>query len=126
MILLTSISLSYLLLDDLFEVGVVRGSKIEAATVEFYYFIREQRQGVENASRSRAPINSVLAFCNQSGFRSRSKLSKVSFSWVFESYKSFSDGAHLPFSGLPIDNTCAEGSVGVASYLYGVSQCGCN
>ena len=57
---------------------------------------------VESASRSRAPINSVVAFCNESGFRSRRNLSKVSSVWVFESNKSYYGCAHLLFSVFPI------------------------
>ena len=55
----------------LFELFWVRWSKMEAAKAESHSFIRQQRQAEESASRSRAPSNSVLAFCNQSGFRSR-------------------------------------------------------
>ena len=79
----SAFSLFVLLLDRFLGIGGVRGSKIEAATVEFHSFIREQRQLVESTSRSRAPINSVFSFRNQSGFRSRRNLSKVSFSWGF-------------------------------------------
>ena len=55
----------------LFELLWVRWSEMEAAKAEFHSFIRQQRQAEESASRSRAPSNNVLAFCNQSGFRSR-------------------------------------------------------
>ena len=65
------------LLDGLLELGWVRGSKVEPAKAEFYSFVREQRQVETSSHRSHAPINSVFAFCNQPGSRSRRKLHKV-------------------------------------------------
>ena len=66
------------LLDGLLELGWVRGSEVEPAKAEFYSFVREQRQVETSVNRSRAPINSVFAFCNQPSFRSRRNLHKVS------------------------------------------------
>ena len=65
------------LLDGLLELGWVRGSEVEPAKAEFHYFVREQRQVEMSSHRSRAPINSVFAFCNQPSFRSRRNLHKV-------------------------------------------------
>ena len=59
------------LLDRLLELGWVRGSELEHAKAEFHSFVREQRQVETSGNRSRVPISSVSAFCNQSGFRSR-------------------------------------------------------
>ena len=66
------------LLDGLPELGWVRGSEVEPAKAEFHSFVREQRQVETSSNRSRAPINSVFAFCNQPSFRSRRNLHKVS------------------------------------------------
>ena len=66
------------LLDGLCELGWVRGSEIEPAKAEFFSFIREQRQVESSGNRSRVPINSVFAFCNQPGIRSRRSLHIVS------------------------------------------------
>ena len=68
------------LLDGLFELGWVRGSEIEPAKAEFHSFVRDQQQVEVSGKRSRVPINSVFAFCNQPRFRSRRKLHKVSVS----------------------------------------------
>ena len=65
------------LLDELLELGWVRGSEVEPAKAEFHSFVREQRQVETSSHRSRAPINSVFAFCNQPSFRSRRNLHKV-------------------------------------------------
>ena len=65
-------------LDGLLELGWVRGSEVEPAKAEFHSFVREQRQVETGSHRSRAPINSVFAFCNQPSFRSRRNLHKVS------------------------------------------------
>ena len=65
------------LLDGLLELGWVRGSEVEPAKAEFHSFVREQQQVETSSHRSRAPINSVLAFCNQPSFRSRRNLHKV-------------------------------------------------
>ena len=65
------------LLDGLLELGWVRGSVVEPAKAEFHSFVREQRQVETGSHRSRAPINSVFAFCNQPSFRSRRNLHKV-------------------------------------------------
>ena len=67
------------LLDGLLELGWVRGSEVEPARAEFHSFVREQRQVETSSHRSRAPINSVFAFCNQPSFRSRRNLHKVGF-----------------------------------------------
>ena len=66
------------LLDGLRELGWVTGSKIEPAKAEFHSFVCEQRQVETSGNRSRVPISSVFAFCNQPGFRSRRNLRKVS------------------------------------------------
>ena len=65
------------LLDGLLELGWVRGSEVETAKAEFHSFVREQRQVETSSHRSRAPINSVFAFCNQPSFLSRQNLHKV-------------------------------------------------
>ena len=65
------------LLHGLLELGWVRGSEVEPAKAEFHSFVREQRQVETSSHRSRAPINSVFAFCNQLSFRSRRNLHKV-------------------------------------------------
>ena len=72
------------LLDGLLELGGVRGSEVEPAKAEFHSFVREQRQVEMGSHRSRAPINSVFAFCNQPSFRSRRNLHKVGI-FVFPS-----------------------------------------
>ena len=64
------------LLDGLLELDWVRGSEVEPAKAEFYSFVREQRQVETSSHRSRAPINSVFAFCSQPSFRSRRNLHK--------------------------------------------------
>ena len=61
-------------LKSLMELRWVRWSEIEAAKAEIHSFVREQRQVEESASRSPAPINSVLGLCNQPGFRDRRNL----------------------------------------------------
>ena len=66
------------LLDGLLELGWVRGSEVEPAKAQFHAFVREQGQVETSGKRSRAPINSVFAFCNQPSFRSRRNLHKVS------------------------------------------------
>ena len=66
------------MLDGLLELGWVRGSEVETAKAEFHSFMREQREVETSGNRSRAPINSVFAFCNQPSFRSRRNLHKVS------------------------------------------------
>ena len=66
------------LLDGLLELGWVRGSEFEPAKAEFHCFVREQRQVETSGNRSRAPINSVFAFCSQPGFRSQRNLHEVS------------------------------------------------
>ena len=65
-------------LDGLFELGWVRGPNFEPAKAEFHSLVREQRQVETSGNRSRVPISSVFAFCNQPGFRSRRSLHKVS------------------------------------------------
>ena len=66
------------LMEGLLEFGWVRRSKVEPAKAEFHSFVREQRQVETSSNGSRAPINSVFAFCNQPGFRSRRNLQNVS------------------------------------------------
>ena len=70
--------LSGQLLDELLELGWIRGSEIEPAKAEFHSFVRERRQVETSGNGSRVPISSVSAFCNQPGFRSRRNLHKVS------------------------------------------------
>ena len=65
------------LLDRLLELGWIRGSELEPAKAEFHFFVREQRQVETSGNRSRVPINSVFAFCNQPGVRSRRNLHKI-------------------------------------------------
>ena len=66
------------LLDELLEVGWVRGSEIEPAMADFHSFVREQRQVEAKGNGSHVPTNSLFVFCNQPGFRSRRSLHKVS------------------------------------------------
>ena len=66
------------LLDGLLELGCVRGSEVEPEKAEFHSFVREQLQVETSGNRSRAPINSVFAFCSQPCSRSRRNLHKVS------------------------------------------------
>ena len=66
------------LLDGLLELGWIRGSEIELAEEECHSFVREQQQVEVSGSRSRVPINSVSAICNQPGICSRRNLRKVS------------------------------------------------
>ena len=68
------------LMDGLLELGWVRGSEVEPTKADFHSFVREQRQVEVSSRRSRAPINSVFAFCNQPSFRSRKNLHKVGVS----------------------------------------------
>ena len=70
------------LLDGLLELGWVRGSEVEPAQAEFHSFVREQRQLETSGNRSRAPINSVFAFCSQPSFRSRRNLHKVGIGFL--------------------------------------------
>ena len=65
------------LLDGLLELGWVRGSEVEPAKAKFHSFVREQRQVETSSHRSRAPINSVFAFCSQPSFCSWRNLHKV-------------------------------------------------
>ena len=65
------------LLDGLLDLGWIRGSEMEPAKAEFLSFVREQRQVETSGNRSRVPINSVFALCNQPGFRSWRNLHKV-------------------------------------------------
>ena len=70
------------LLDVLLELEWVRGSEVEPAKAEFHSFVREQRQVETSSNRSRAPIISVFAFCNQPSFRSRRNLHKIGISFL--------------------------------------------
>ena len=63
---------------ELLELGWVMGSDNEPAKAEFHSFVREQRQVEASGNRSRVPINSVFAFCNQPGFHFGWNLHKVS------------------------------------------------
>ena len=55
------------LLDGLLELDWVRESETEPAKAEFHSFVREQRQVEASGNRSRVPISSIFAFCNQPG-----------------------------------------------------------
>ena len=66
------------LLDGLLDLGWIRVSEMEPAKAEFHSSVREQRQVQTSGNRSRVPINSVFAFCNQPSLRSRRNLHKVS------------------------------------------------
>ena len=66
------------LLDGLLDLSWVRVSETEPAKAEFHSFVREQRQVESSSNRSRVPIKSVFAFCNQPGFRSRRNFHKFS------------------------------------------------
>ena len=66
------------LLDGLLEIGRVRGFEIEPAKAELHSFARDQRQVETRGKRSRVPISSLFAFCNQPGSRSRRNLHKIS------------------------------------------------
>ena len=66
------------LLDGLLEHGWDKVSEVDPAKAEFHSSVREQRQKEVNGSRSCVPINNVFAFCNESGFRSRPNMHKVS------------------------------------------------
>ena len=72
------------LLDGLLELGRVKGWEVEPGKAEFHSFMPEQRQVETSGNSSRAPINSVFAFCSQPGFRSRRNMHKVSII-VFQS-----------------------------------------
>ena len=67
------------LLQGLLELGSDRGSKIATALAESHSFHREQRPVESSGNRSRVPTSSVFAFCNETAFRSRRSLHKVSF-----------------------------------------------
>ena len=73
------------LLEVLLEPGWIRGSEIEPAKAEFHSFVREQRQVEISGNRSRGPISSVLAFCNQPGFLSKGNFQTISIIvlWIF-------------------------------------------
>ena len=71
------------LLNGLLEHGWVRGSETEPAKVEFHSNVRQQRQVELSSNRSRLPINSVFAFCNQTGSVYGGICSKLIF-WCFE------------------------------------------
>ena len=66
------------LLEGLLDLGWIRGSEMVPAKAEFHSFVREQRQVETSGIRSRVPINSVFAVCNQPRFRSRRNRHKVS------------------------------------------------
>ena len=113
------------LLEGLLDLGWIRGSEMEPAMAEFYSFVREQRQVETSGNRFRAPINSVFAFCNQPGFRSRQNLHKVS-NMCFEVIWIFSCSNTCAASDLSVDSISGEGSFRVASLLYCVAGWGCN
>ena len=109
------------LLDRLWENGRVRGSEIEPAKAEFHSSVREQRQAEASGSRSRLLINSVFEFRNQPGFCSGRKLHKVSIFDALKSTRCFNDFTHVLLSDLSDDSISGEGSLRVASRLYGAS-----
>ena len=112
------------LLDGLLELGWVRGSEVEPAKAEFHSFVREQRQVETSSHRSRAPINSVFAFCNQTSFRSRQNLQVgILCLWIFLIVSWFNTCAALDLS---VDSTSGKRSFGAASCFYCVAGWGCN
>ena len=66
------------LLDRLLELGWIGGSEIEPTKAEFHSFVREQRLVEASGNRSRVPIHSIFAFCNQPDFRFGRNLHEVS------------------------------------------------
>ena len=113
------------LLDGLLELGWVRGSEVEPAKDEFHSVVREQRHVETSGNRSRAPINSVFAFCSPPGFRSRQNLHKVSFI-VLQIISMFSWSNTCAALDLSVDSISGEGSFGGASRLYCIAEWGCN
>ena len=113
------------LLDGLLDLGWIRGSEMEPAKAEFHSSVREQRQVETSGNRSRVPINSVFAFCNQPGFRSRRNLHEVSI-MRFEVISIFSWSNICAALDLSVDSISGEGSFRVASRLYCVAEWGCN
>ena len=81
---------------------------MEPAKAEFHSFVREQRQVETSGNRSRVPINSVFAFCNQPGFRSRRNLHKVS-NMCFEVISIFSCSNTCAALDLSVDSISGEG-----------------
>ena len=98
---------------------------MEPAKAEFHSFDREQRQVETTGNRSRVPINSVFALCNQPGFRSRRNLHKVS-NMCFEVISVFSRSNTCAALDLSVDSISGEGSFRVASRLYCVAEWSCN
>ena len=94
---------------------------MELARAEFHSFVREQLQVETSGNISRVPINSVFAFCNQTGFRSRRNLHKVSI-MCFEVISIFSWSNICASVDLSGDNIGGEGSFRVASRLYCVAE----
>ena len=113
------------LLDGMLDLGWIRGSEMEPAKAEFHSFVREQRQVKTSGNRSRVPINSVFAFCNQPGFRSRRNLHEVSV-MCFEVISIFSCSNICAALDLSVDSIGGKGSFRVASRLYCVAEWGCN
>ena len=113
------------LLHGLLELGWVRGSENEPAKAEFHSFVREERQVETSSHKSRAPINSVFAFCNQPSFRSRRNLHKVGILcfWIFLIVSWFNTCAALDLS---IESTSGKRSFGAASPFYCVAGWGCD
>ena len=111
--------------DGLLDLGWIRGSEMEPAKAEFHSFVREQRQVETSGNRSRVPINSVFAFCNQPGFRSQRNLHKVSI-MCFEVISIFSWSNTCAALDLSVGSNSGEGSFRVASRLYCVAEWGCS
>ena len=67
------------LLDGLNACGWEKGSNVEACKAEFQSFVNDQRQVECNASRRQSDISNVVSYLTQqSGFRSRRHLYRVS------------------------------------------------
>ena len=67
------------LLDGLAECGWEKGSSAEACKAEFQSFVREQRQLERHSTKKRPDVGNILAyFAQQTGFRSRRHLFRVS------------------------------------------------
>ena len=87
---------------------------------------------VTSAKWNRAPAGPLIQLTACSHFATSlvctlgAICTKLISGWVFDSLKSSYDCSYWLFSGFPVDNTCGEGSVGVASQLYPVSKRRCN
>ena len=85
----------------------------------------DQRQVETSSHRSRAPINSVFAFCNQPSFCSRRNLHKVGI-LCFKIFLKVSWSDKFAASDLSVDGTSGKGSFWAASRLYCVAGWSCD